>query len=116
MTKYKRIDISAISDEKMPVAADKLLSGKPVQSAVNQYTNDKENFFVGVWECNSGKWAVDYSEEEFLTILEGEAIITEIGGEPQTLKKGDHMVISKGFVGTWETVDYVKKLYVIYED
>lgn len=116
MEHFVRIDVTATSDNKMPVAPDKIISGRPVQSAVNQFSNNKENFFVGTWESNAGKWTISYNEDEFLTILEGEVILTEVGGEPQHLKVGDQLVISSGFNGTWETIGHVKKLYAIYED
>ncbi len=116
MAKYKRIDADATADNKTPIADEKLVSGSPQGWSVNQFTNAKENYFVGVWGSDTGKWKVNYSEDEFFTILEGEAILTEDGGEPQSLIPGDHMTVAAGFTGTWETIGSVKKLYVIYED
>ncbi|MDG1708585.1 MAG: cupin domain-containing protein [Emcibacteraceae bacterium] len=116
MAKYKRIDTVAEPDELTPLAEDKVISGSPKGGSVNQVTNSKENFFVGTWQSDEGKWKFSYTEDEFFTILEGEAIMTEEGGEPQSLKPGDHMTVAAGFIGTWETIGRVKKLYVIYED
>lgn len=116
MALYHRIDAKATTEEKTPVRAEKLIEGTPLQETVNQFTNEKGNFFVGVWASDAGKWNVSYTEDEFFTILEGEAILTEKGAEPQRLVSGDHMTVASGFKGTWETVGRVKKLYVIYED
>ncbi len=115
MAKYQRIDATAETDDKNPIASEKLVEGSPLAWAVNQFTNEKENFFVGVWGSDAGKWSINYTEDEFFTILEGEAIITEDGSEPQRLVAGDHMTMAAGFKGTWETIGSVKKLYVIYE-
>jgi len=116
MSKFQRIQAGATSDDWEAVAPEKLISGTPQQMVVNQFTNAIENFHVGVWVSDAGKWQVSYSEDEFCTILEGEAILTEEGGEAQTLKAGDHFTIAAGFKGSWETVGSVKKLYVIYEE
>ena len=116
MPHYQPIDANATSQDWNPVDPKKLIDGSPTQMAVNQFTNAKGNFFVGVWGSDAGKWHVNYTEDEFFTILEGEAIITEEGGEPQRMVAGDHMTMAAGFKGTWETVGSVKKLYVIYED
>ena len=116
MAHFQPIDANASSSDKSPVDEAKLVAGSPETWAVNQFTNAKENFFVGVWGSSAGKWSINYTEDEFFTILEGEAIITEEGGEPQRMVAGDHMTMAAGFKGTWETVGSVKKLYVIYED
>ncbi|WP_321394931.1 cupin domain-containing protein [Emcibacter sp.] len=116
MSKFQRIDADAVSGEREPVSPDRLISGSPMQMTVNQYTNAKENMFVGIWASDAGKWNVSYTEDEFCTILEGEAILTEQGGEAIHLKAGDHFTVSAGFEGTWETVGSVRKLYVIYEE
>lgn len=116
MAKYLRINTEIKADEQTPVAEEKLISGTPMQGTVNQFTNKKENFFVGTWGSDAGKWSVSYTEDEYFMILEGDAILTEDGDEPQHLKAGDHMTVASGFKGTWETISHVKKLYVIYED
>ncbi len=116
MAKYTRIDETATGEEHTPVASEKVIEGSPMQHVVNQFTNEKGNMFVGVWGSDAGKWRVSYTEDEFFSIIEGEAILTEEGGEPQKLKAGDNFTVSAGFKGTWETIGAVKKLYVIYEE
>ena len=116
MSHFTRIDATLTSNEKEAVNPEKIIAGSPQQFTINQFTNARENMFVGIWGSDKGKWNVAYSEDEFCTILEGEAILTEQGGIPQHLKAGDHFTIAAGFEGTWETVTPVKKLYVIYEE
>ena len=83
--------------------------------AVNQFTNSEGNLFVGVWGSDAGKWNISYTEDEMCTILEGEAILTDKEGLTKHVKTGDSFVIAAGFEGTWETINSIKKLYVIYD-
>ncbi len=109
MTKFQRISMDATTDEREPVDASKLLAGSPQQMTVNQFTNARGNFFVGVWGSDAGTWRVSYSEDEFCTILEGEAILTDKDGHAEHLKAGDSFTIASGFCGTWQTIGSVKK-------
>jgi uncharacterized cupin superfamily protein len=43
----------------------------------------------------------------------GRARLTEAGGEAQDFGPGDAFVIPRGFEGTWETVEPVRKIYAI---
>ena len=42
-------------------------------------------------------------------------ILTNADGIAETFVTGDAFIIPKGFTGTWETVEAVKKWYVIFE-
>ncbi len=92
-----------------------ILSGDPVTRVQNYFSDTTGQFFAGIWESSVGKWRVRYSENEFCTILEGKAVLTDAGGTSETFAKGDSFVIPSGFSGTWETVEPVKKLYTIFE-
>jgi hypothetical protein len=92
-----------------------ILSGDPATRVQNYFTDTTGQFFAGIWESSVGKWRVRYSENEFCTILEGKAVLTDAGGKSETFVKGDSFVIPSGFAGTWQTVEPVKKLYTIFE-
>lgn len=38
--------------------------------------------------------------------------LTEDGGTPRRFRAGDTFVLRPGFVGTWETIETVRKLWV----
>lgn len=92
-----------------------ILAGTPQTSVQNYYTDKTGNFYSGVWESTPGKWAISYTEDEFCTILEGQVILTDESGKPESFKTGDTFVIPAGFKGTWETVEKVRKFYAISE-
>lgn len=92
-----------------------ILAGNPTTTTQNYYTDAGQQFFSGIWESTRGKWAVDYVEEEFCALVRGKVILTDEDGEAQTFEEGDAFIIPAGFKGTWETVEPVRKLYVIYE-
>jgi uncharacterized cupin superfamily protein len=91
------------------------IAGAPTTRLQNYFTDATGQFFSGIWESTEGKWPVRYSESEFCAILEGKCVLTDATGKAETFGKGDSFVIPSGFVGTWETVEPVKKLYAIFE-
>jgi len=50
---------------------------------------------------------------EFCLILEGSVEITPDGGEPQTYRAGDSFIMKPGYIGTWKTIETMRKLYVV---
>ena len=99
-----------------PVNPERIIQGQPMERSNNVFTNDKENFFCGVWESTTGKWNLNYTEDEFCYMIEGEAILTDAQGHSETVKSGDAFVIPAGYTGTWETIGTAKKFYSIYEE
>ena len=51
--------------------------------------------------------------EVTVNFIEGKAVLTNEDGRRWTLKAGDGFLIPPGFKGTWETVEKVRKHYVI---
>jgi uncharacterized cupin superfamily protein len=91
------------------------IAGAPATRLQNYFTDASGQFFSGIWESTPGKWPVRYSETEFCAILEGKCVLTDEGGKAETFGNGDSFVIPSGFVGTWETVEPVRKLYAIFD-
>lgn len=104
-----------IEEEAYLPPAEKILSGLPAQNIWNVYSSPDGKFHSGVWDSQAGKWAINYTEEEYCLILEGESILTDEAGQSKTVTVGDQFVVPAGFKGTWEVPTYCKKTYVIYE-
>lgn len=93
----------------------RVLSGAPTTTLENYYTDATGRFFSGLWQSTPGTWAVQYGEEEFCLILEGRCVLTDASGHAETFGPGDAFVIPKGFEGTWQTLEPLRKVYAIFE-
>ena len=69
---------------------------------------------VGIWECTPGpsRWLLETNE--FITVVAGRMTVTVDGGEPLELATGDTAVFPKGWSGTWDIAETLRKVYVIF--
>ena len=69
----------------------------------------------GVFESGPAVLKVEeLGYDEFIYILEGGLVLTGADGVPHTFTAGDHLVLPKGWSGTWEmTGDTFRELIVI---
>ena len=95
-------------------AAERILSGAPLQRAWELYASADGRFSSGIWECAPGKWRVVFDEQEFCHLLAGEIVITSDEGVVQHVKAGDAFVTPAGFTGTWDVLSTARKEYAIY--
>ena len=86
----------------------------PLQRDSSLFTNDAENFFVGMWDSQPFESEMKpFPSHEFVQLLEGEITITEQDGTVQSFKEGDAFFVPKDTVCSWKTNAYVKKYYCI---
>lgn len=97
--------------------SDRLVAGNPERRTWNNFTDASGSVFAGVWECDVGAWRVSYpaNEDEFCSIVHGRIRLTDSEGGVREFGPGDSFVVPGGFEGIWETVEPVRKLYVIVE-
>ncbi|HSH98802.1 MAG: cupin domain-containing protein [Methylophilaceae bacterium] len=81
----------------------------------NHYTDPTEQFFAGIWHSSVGAKTVNYTEEEVCYILEGRVRLTDEAGNAKEFGAGSTFVLPAGFKGTWETLEAIKKIYVIWQ-
>ncbi|KQZ62154.1 cupin [Rhizobium sp. Root149] len=92
---------------------ERLISGSPTFKTWAQDSARNETIHTGVWEATPGlTHSIKGETFEFCHILSGLVEITPEGGEPVTYKAGDSFVMKPGFVGTWRTIETVRKVYV----
>jgi uncharacterized protein len=96
-------------------AADRIVSGDPVQRAQNFYSSPDGHFHSGIWECAVGKWRVVFTEHEFCHLLAGVIVVTDDTGIERTYRAGDAFVSPAGFTGIWDVREPARKYYAIYE-
>ena len=104
------------------VSQDKVVAGiasdantKITMQTYNHYTDPTEQFFAGIWHSSVGAKSVNYTEEEVCVILEGRVRLTDLAGNAKEFGAGSTFVLPAGFKGTWETLEPVKKIYVIWQ-
>jgi uncharacterized protein len=113
MSHLVTIDQAPIADLADPIAAEKVLDGRPATGTRPALENEKKGFFTGVWEASPGRWRISCTEDELCVLLEGRIRLTSDDGESREYAKGDAFVIASGFSGTWETIERVRKIYAI---
>lgn len=94
--------------------AERLISGSPEFKTWAQDASHDELVRTGVWEATPGlTHSIKGTTFEFCHIISGVVEITPKDGEPATYKAGDSFVMKPGFVGTWKTIETVRKIYLV---
>ncbi len=93
----------------------KILSGIGLEKISPSWADPKRELFtksvfsgadIGISVTSSSTAFQDwknYSIDEFVYLLNGQAVLKSIDGEEQTFNKGDFFVVPKGFTGRWTT-------------
>ncbi len=104
------------------VPQDKVVAGvasgkntKITTQTYNHYSDASEQFFAGIWHSSIGAKNVNYTEEEVCIILEGRVRLTDLAGNIKEFGAGSTFVLPAGFQGVWETLEPLKKIYVIWQ-
>ncbi len=115
MVGITRISHDATGSTPEPVARERVVTGAPMQTIANAYSDADNAFHCGIWEGGMGAWRVSYSEHEFCHLLAGCVRLIGNDGSETTLRAGDSFVIPAGFEGIWEVLEPARKLYAVYE-
>lgn len=92
-----------------------VISGAPRQAAHMHFTSPCGQLAAGIWQSECGKWAVNFTENEYCEILEGVSVLRDEAGTAMTVRTGDRFLIPAGFKGTWEVVERCRKVFVSVE-
>ena len=71
------------------------------------------NMITGTWECEPGVLDLDLDVTEFCHLLEGHWKFTSASGLVTEVKAGDSWVFPRGWKGTAEVIEKVRKVYMI---
>jgi uncharacterized cupin superfamily protein len=69
---------------------------------------------TGIWQCTAGPSYWVQEENEFIYILSGSLTVTPDGGKPATFGAGDSAMFPRGWRGTWDLHETVRKVYVVF--
>ncbi|HYH38709.1 MAG TPA: cupin domain-containing protein [Azospirillum sp.] len=95
-----------------PAVFGTIVAGSPDEAYVPVF--DAARFACGVWQCTQGVVAMkDWPYDEFCILLSGRVVITPQGGTAQEYAQGDAFVIPKGFTGTWDIKETIRKYYAV---
>ncbi len=69
---------------------------------------------AGIWECEPGpsRWTLE--THEVIHLVTGRMTCTPDGGEAVEVAAGDAAVFPKGWSGTWDIHETVRKVYAIF--
>jgi len=77
------------------------------------FTNDAGTMTVGLWDSRATPGEMGpFFCHEFVVVVEGEVIISELGGISQTFRAGDAFFVPKGTQCAWHIPSYIRKFYV----
>ena len=90
-------------------------TGEPMQtSGVTLWSSADGSQDTGVWQCTAGPSYWVQEENEFIYLLSGSLTVTPDGGKPQTFGAGDSAMFPRGWRGTWDLHETVRKVYVLF--
>ena len=88
-------------------------TGEPMHTRGVTFWQDGD-LEAGVWECTPGpsRWLLE--GHEFVHIVSGRMTVTPDGGEPTSIAAGDSTVFPRGWSGTWQIHEPIRKVYVLF--
>ena len=69
---------------------------------------------TGIWQCTAGPSYWVQEENEFIYVISGSLTVTPDGGKPATFGAGDCAMFPRGWRGTWDLHETVRKVYAIF--
>jgi uncharacterized cupin superfamily protein len=90
--------------------------GEPIGELPKQTDSgffEEGNLVAGTWQCEPGKLQLDLEITEFCHLLRGHWILTSESGQVTEIKAGDSWVFPRGWKGTAEVVEKVRKVYLV---
>jgi uncharacterized protein len=114
-THQVEVEHGTVPQERVVAGVASDANTKITMQTYNHYTDPTEHFFAGIWQSSVGAKSVNYTEEEVCVILEGRVRISDLQGNAKEFGAGSTFVLPAGFKGTWETLEPIKKIYVIWQ-
>jgi uncharacterized protein len=69
---------------------------------------------IGVWECTPGPSYWKQQDHEFVHVLSGRMTVTPDGGVPIEISAGDTAFFPRGWAGTWQIHETIRKVFVLF--
>jgi uncharacterized cupin superfamily protein len=100
------------------LSPDMFVSEIPVQHTHEYFQDEELGLYVGVWDTTEMiETAGPYPCDEFMCLLEGEAVIRNCKtGEMEKVNAGESFIIPKGYDCQWQQAGYLRKFFLISEN
>jgi uncharacterized cupin superfamily protein len=69
---------------------------------------------AGIWQCAPGPSHWTLETNEVIYLVAGRMTVTPDDGEPSEIEVGGMAVFPRGWTGTWDLHDVVRKVYSIF--
>jgi uncharacterized protein len=69
---------------------------------------------AGIWECSAGPSRWTLTTHEVIHLVAGRMTVTPDGGAATEIAAGDVAVFPRGWSGTWDIHETVRKVYAIF--
>ena len=86
---------------------------KPKQTIAVLQFDEAKGLMSGIWECEPGNLNLDIDVDEFCHIIAGHWVMTDESGEVTEVKAGDSFFFPKGWKGSCEIRETVRKVFSV---
>lgn len=108
-----RLDTLDVAAPEGPLPG-RLIAGDPEFRTWSMGAGRQEFLDAGLWQATPGMFrSIKAGAWEIFTLLEGVVEITEDGHAPVIYRAGDTVVLGPGFSGVWNTLETVRKVFVV---
>ena len=90
--------------------------GEPIGALPEQTDSgffEEGNLVAGTWQCEPGTLKIDLDLTEFCHLLSGHWVLTSESGQVTEIRAGDSWVFPRGWKGTAEVIEKVRKIYLM---
>jgi uncharacterized cupin superfamily protein len=101
--------------EDEPIPADWIISGWPEARCKKMVRSHDYISHTVVWDCSQGSFKWQYSMDETIVIISGEALITNDEGHERRIGPGDMAFFPAGSSCTWQVTEHLRKVGVLRE-
>ena len=114
--KVHRLDSGAPMAQLKDLDPSRYTGGLPIQHQHMVFTDATGQMTAGVWDSTAMHVKpYIFARNELMHLLEGSVTITNGDGVARTFSRGDTFLIPKGMTYQWDSEEYVKKFFCIYE-
>jgi uncharacterized cupin superfamily protein len=96
----------------LPITPKDVVSGNPVATAHVMHSEPDGKYATGIWACTTGTFHWTFGQDEFIYVVEGEAVITYDSGQKIAIRGGDVVYFPKGPT-TWHILKPIKKVFAV---